>query len=111
MVDLTTTKPRATAVPGTKTAAQKFLDTDYIPNIAVGSGQIVTFQIGLDQSSASGIMRLTFNGGTTWFNILNGDQLTGGSILTRPILVRFGDQLNFSSNVEIELGICYVDVV
>ena len=105
------TLPVATATPGTKGASVKFLDSDYTPDITDVYGQLVTVHLALDPASADSIVRYSVNGGTTWTNFLNGDNLTGGSGLERPILLRFGDQLNFSALVSVELAFCRVDLV
>ena len=103
--------PVSTATPGVKSAEGKFLDADYIPDISKFYGQLVTVHLALSEISLPGIIRYTLDGGTTYHNFLNGEQLTSGSGLSRPILMRFGDQLNFSADVEIDLSFCYVDLV
>lgn len=105
------TLPVATAAPGTKTAAEKFLDSDYTPDITDVYGQLVTVHLALDPASANSVIRYTLDGGTTWTNFLNGDELTSGSGLERPIILRFGNTLNFSALVEVELAFCFVDLV
>ena len=105
------TLPIATATPGAKLAAEKFLPTDYIPDISSPYGQQVTVHIALDSTSAPSIIRYSKDGGTTWVNFLNGDQLTAGSGLSRPILLRFGDSLNFSSLDGVTLAFCELDLV
>lgn len=105
------TRPVATATPGTKGPSVKFLSSDYTPDITDVYGQEVTVHLALDPASANSVVRYSVNGGTTWTNFLNGDELTGGSGLLRPILLRFGDTLNFSALVSIELAFCRVDLV
>jgi len=105
------TIPIATAIPGGKTAAEKFLSSDYIPDISSPYGQLVTVHLALDSSSAPSIIRYSKDGGTTWVNFLNGDQLTAGSGLERQILLRFGDSLNFSALAGITLAFCELDLV
>ena len=105
------TIPVAAATPGAKLAAEKFLVPDYTPDITDVYGQLVTVHLALDPTSADSIVRYSVDGGNTWINFLNGDQLTGGSGLERPILLRFGDQLNFSAFVGVVLAFCRVDLV
>ena len=105
------TIPVATATPGTKGPSVKFLDSDYTPDITDVYGQLVTVHLALDPASADSIVRYSIDGGTTWINFLNADLLTGGSGLERPIMLRFGDQLNFSALIGIELAFCRVDLV
>lgn len=105
------TIPVATATPGVKGPSVKFLDSDYIPDITDVYGQLVTVHLALDPASANSIIRYSLDSGTTWTNFLNGDELTGGSGLERPILLRFGDQLNFSAAISITLAFCRVDLV
>lgn len=105
------TIPIATATPGTKLAAAKFLDSDYVPDISAPYGQLVTVHIALSDASAPSIIRYSKDGGTTWINFLNGDELTSGSGLERQILLRFGDTLNFSALAGIELAFCELDLV
>ena len=105
------TLPIATAIPGAKLAAAKFLDSDYIPDISSPYGQLVTVHIALDATSAPSIIRYTKDGGTTWVNFLNGEELTAGSGLERQILLRFGDSLNFSALGGVTLAFCELDLV
>lgn len=105
------TIPIATATPGTKLAAAKFLDSDVIPDISKVYGQLVTVHIALAAASAPSIIRYSKDGGVTWVNFLNAEQLTAGSGLERQILLRFGDTLNFSALDEITLAFCEVDLV
>jgi len=105
------TIPVATATPGTKGPAAKFLDSDYIPDISNVYGQLVTVHLALDPASANSVIRYSLDGGTTWTNFLNGDELTGGSGLERPIILRFGNTLNFSALAGVELAFCFVDLV
>lgn len=105
------TLPLGTATPGVKSAAEKFLAADYTPDITDVYGQLVTVHIALDAASAASIIRYTKDGGTTWVNFLNGEQLTSGSGLERQILLRFGDTLNFSALDGITLAFCELDLV
>ncbi len=105
------TLPVATATPGAKSPAEKFLASDYIPDISSPYGQLVTVHIALTNSSAASVIRYSKNGGTDWVNFLNGDQLTTASGLERQILLRFGDLLNFSALDGITLAFCEVDLV
>lgn len=105
------TIPVATATPGTKGPSVKFLDTDYIPDITDVYGQLVTVHLALDPASANSVIRYSLDAGATWTNFLNGDELTGGSGLERPIILRFGSTLNFSALVSVELAFCFVDLV
>ena len=105
------TIPAAIAIPGVFAGDAKFLASDYIPDITDVYGQLVTVHLALDPASANSVIRYSLDSGTTWTNFLNGDELTGGSGLERPILLRFGDQLNFSAAVTITLAFCRVDLV
>lgn len=105
------TLPLATAIPGAKTAAEKFLPSDYTPDITDVYGQLVTVHIALTEASAASVIRYSKDGGTTWVNFLNGDELTSGSGLERQILLRFGDTLNFSALTGITLAFCELDLV
>ena len=105
------TKPVATATPGAKGIAVNFLDNNYEPDISSSLGQLVTVHLATTIASAAGIIRYTKDGGTTWINFLNGEQLTPGSGLERQITLRFGDELNFSSDVAIILALCELDLV
>lgn len=105
------TLPLGTATPGAKSSGEKFLPADYTPDITDVYGQLVTVHLALDPASAPSVIRYTKDGGTTWVNFLNGDQLTTGSGLERQILLRFGDTLNFSALDGITLSFCELDLV
>jgi len=105
------TIPIATAIPGVFAADAKFLVSDVIPDITNVYGQLVTVHIALDPVSAASVIRYTKDGGTTWINFLNAEQLTSGSGLERQILLRFGDSLNFSALGEVTLAFCELDLV
>lgn len=105
------TLPLATATPGAKTASEKFLAADLVPDISETFGQLVTVHIALDPASSASVIRYSKDGGTTWVNFLNGVQLTAGSGLERQILLRFGDTLNFSALDAVTLTFCEVDLI
>jgi len=111
MANRNITIPISTATPGAKSSATKFLDSDYIPDISTTYGQLVTVHIALTIASAPSIIRYSKDGGTTWINFLNGEQLTAGSGLERQILLRYGDSLNFSAADNIILAFCELDLV
>lgn len=105
------TLPVATAVPGIFNGGDPFLASDYIPDISAPYGQLITVHIAITGASVGAVIRYSKDGGGVWINFLNGEPLTPGSGLERQILLRFGDVVNFSSDSDIILAFCEVDLV
>lgn len=105
------TIPIATATTGAKSAEADFLTSDYIPDVSTSLGQLVTVHLALISTSLPAVIRYTKDGGTSWINFLNGEQLTAGSGLERQITLRSGDELNFSADVAVNIAFCELDLV
>lgn len=85
---------------------------EYEPDITKTAGQLVTVHIALTSDSNPAIVKYSKSGDSAKVvNFLNGDQLTAGSGLERPIILRFGDKLNFYADAIVKLQFCEVDLV
>lgn len=103
------TFPVATGTPGAKSADEKLLDNDYVPDISANYGQVVTLHMGI--GSVATLVQYTVDGGTSWHSFLNGEELKSNSALERQITLRYQDQLNFRLRTATDLSYLYVDLV
>ena len=87
------------------------VNEEYEPDISDSVGQLVTVHLALTEDSNPAVVKYSKDGGNSKVNFLNGDQLTAGSGLERPILLRKGNKLNFYADAIVKLQFCEVDLV